>query len=158
MQKITPFLWFDSEAEEAADFYTSIFRNSRIVSVAHYSEEGAKASGREKGSVMTVEFEIEGQKFVALNGGPEFSFTPAISFVVSCKTQAEIDTLWEKLAKEGEEWPCGWLKDKYGVAWQIVPSDLNRLLQGSTSEEVTRELIKMKKIDVSKLRDAYGEG
>ncbi len=154
MQKITPFLWFDSEAEEAAEFYTSIFKNSRIVSVAHYSEEGAKASGRKKGSVMTVEFEIEGQKFVALNGGPEFSFTPAISFVVSCKTQAEIDTLWEKLTKEGEEWPCGWLKDKYGVAWQIVPSDLNKLLQGSTSEEVMRELIKMKKIDVSKLRAA----
>ncbi len=115
MQKITPFLWFDDKAEEAAKFYTSIFKNSKITSITRYGEEGAKAAGRPKGSVMTVVFELEGQEFVALNGGPVFTFSQAISFVVSCKTQKEVDELWEKLSAGGEKGQCGWLKDKYGV-------------------------------------------
>jgi predicted 3-demethylubiquinone-9 3-methyltransferase (glyoxalase superfamily) len=128
MQKITPFLWFDDNAEEAAKFYISIFRNSRILNVARYGEAGAEATGRPKGSVMTVAFQLEGQEFVALNGGPVFSFTPAISFVVNCVAQEELDELWEKLSEGGEIQECGWLKDKYGVSWQIVPSVLGELM------------------------------
>src|SRR5512134_15111 len=127
MQKITPFLWFDNQAEEAARFYTSTFRNSRIGKISRYDEAGAKAAGRPAGSVMTVEFQLEGQEFVALNGGPEFKFTEAISFVVKCSTQAEVDWFWKKLSAGGKAVQCGWLKDKYGLAWQIVPTILGEL-------------------------------
>ncbi len=127
-QKITPFLWFDDQAEEAAKFYTSIFPNSKIFNVARYDEAGAKASGRPAGSAMTVEFELEGQKFVALNGGPVFKFTEAISFVVNCESQEEVDKYWEKLTEGGEEGQCGWLKDKFGLSWQIVPTALSDML------------------------------
>ena len=121
MQKITPCLWFDSQAEEAANFYVSIFKNSKIGNITRYGEAGAKVSGRPKGSVMTVTFEIEGQDFMALNGGPHFKFSEAISFMVNCETQEEIDEMWEKLSDGGEKGQCGWLKDKYGLSWQIAP-------------------------------------
>src|SRR2546429_537255 len=124
MQKITPFLWFDSQAEEAANFYVAIFKNSKILKVTPYSDPAAQAAGRPKGSVMTVAFELEGEKFTAINGGPHFKFTEAVSFVVSCDSQAELDNYWNKLSKGGDEkaQQCGWLKDKYGLSWQIVPS------------------------------------
>ncbi|MGZ8449243.1 MAG: VOC family protein [Candidatus Deferrimicrobiaceae bacterium] len=160
MQKITPFLWFDDKAEEAAKFYVSIFRNSKIVNVARYGEAGAKASGRPKGSVMTVAFELEGQPFVALNGGPIFTFSPAISLVVNCETQKEIDNLWEKLSAGGEKEECGWLKDKYGVSWQIVPSVIGELLSDpdpATSERVMQALLQMKKLDIAGLKKAFDE-
>jgi len=160
MQKITPFLWFDTQAEEAANFYTSIFKNSKIVSVARYGEEGAKASGRPKGSAMTVAFELDGQKFVALNGGPHFKFTEAVSFVVNCQTQEEVDHYWEKLSAGGDEKArqCGWLKDKYGLSWQIVPTAMVEMLQDKDpkkSERVMAALLKMKKLDIKALRQAY---
>ncbi|MGE5242195.1 MAG: VOC family protein, partial [Bacteroidota bacterium] len=131
MQKITPFLWFDGKAEEAANFYTSIFKNSKIVSVARYGDEAAKASGMPKGTAMTVAFELDGQKFVALNGGPHFKFTEAVSFVVNCQTQEEVDHYWENLSAGGDEkaQQCGWLKDKYGLSWQIVPTVMVEMLQ-----------------------------
>jgi len=160
MQKITPFLWFDDNAEEAANYYVSIFRNSRIVNIARYGEAGAKASGRAKGSVMTVAFVLEGQPFVALNGGPEFTFSPAISFVVNCKTQKEIDDLWKKLSHGGEEVECGWLKDKYGVSWQIVPAVLGEMVSGpdpEKSESVMQALLRMKKIDIEGLKRAFDQ-
>src|SRR5947209_513855 len=119
MHKITPCLWFDNQAEEAVNFYVSIFKNSKVGSIARYGEAGAKVSGRPKGSVMTVTFEIEGQEFLALNGGPHFKFTEAVSFIVNCATQEEIDRMWEKLSKGGEKGRCGWLKDKYSLSWQI---------------------------------------
>src|SRR6266404_7641806 len=128
MQKITPFLWFDDNAEEAVKFYTSIFKNSRIGNVARYGDEGAKVSGRPKGTVMTASFQLAGQEFVALNGGPLFKFTEAISFVVNCKTQKEADYFWVKLLQGGQEQQCGWLKDKYGLSWQMVPTILPELL------------------------------
>jgi predicted 3-demethylubiquinone-9 3-methyltransferase (glyoxalase superfamily) len=121
LQKITPNLWFDNQAEEAANFYVSIFNNSQIGSITRYGEAGADISGKPKGSVMTVTFQIEGQEFTALNGGPQFKFTEAISLLVNCETQQEVDQLWEKLSAGGEPGPCGWLKDKYGVSWQVVP-------------------------------------
>jgi predicted 3-demethylubiquinone-9 3-methyltransferase (glyoxalase superfamily) len=160
MQKITPFLWFDTQAEEAANFYTSIFKNSKIVSVARYGDEGAKASGRPKGSAMTVAFELEGQKFVALNGGPHFKFTEAVSFVVNCQTQEEVDHYWEKLSAGGDEkaQQCGWLKDKYALSWQIVPTVMVEMLQDKDpkkSERVMAALIKMKKLDIKTLKQAY---
>ncbi|HYA38726.1 MAG TPA: VOC family protein [Candidatus Methylomirabilis sp.] len=162
MQKITPFLWFDTQAEEAANFYTSIFKNSKIVSVAHYGEEGAKVSGKPKGSAMTVAFELDGQKFVALNGGPHFKFTEAVSFVVNCETQKEVDYYWEKLSAGGDEkaQQCGWLKDKYGLSWQIVPTVMIEMLQDKDpkkSERVMAALIKMKKLDVKTLKKAYDQ-
>lgn len=160
MQKITPFLWFDNQAEEAANFYTSVFKNSKIVNVARYGEEGAKASGRPKGTVMTVAFQLDGQEFVALNGGPHFKFTEAISFVVNCERQEEVDYYWGKLSEGGDEkaQQCGWLKDKYGVSWQIVPSALGGMLQDQDpkkSERVMKALLQMKKIDIKGLRQAY---
>ena len=161
MQKITPFLWFDNQAEEAASFYTSVFKNSKIGSVARYGEEGAEVSGQPKGTVMTVEFELEGQKFVALNGGPYFTFSPAISFVVNCETQEELDWLWEKLSEGGEKQRCGWLRDKYGVSWQIVPAALGRMLQdkdAGKSKRVMKALLQMDKIDIKTLKQAYGQG
>jgi predicted 3-demethylubiquinone-9 3-methyltransferase (glyoxalase superfamily) len=158
MQKITPDLWFDNSAEEAAKFYTSIFKNSKIIDVARYGEAGAKVSGRPKGTVMTVIFEIEGQRFMALNGGPVFKFSPAISFLVNCETQEEVDDLWEKLSEGGEKEQCGWLKDKYGVSWQIVPNALGEMLQdkdAKKSERVMEAMLQMKKIDVEGLKKAY---
>jgi predicted 3-demethylubiquinone-9 3-methyltransferase (glyoxalase superfamily) len=157
MQKITPFLWFDSQAEEAANFYVSIFRNSKILNVTRYGEAGAKASGRPEGSVMTVKLQLDGQEFVALNGGPLFKFTEAISLVVSCQTQKEVDKLWAKLSAGVEEGQCGWLKDKYGLSWQIVPADLDELLSNKDarkSERVMQALLQMNKLDIKTLRHA----
>ena len=158
IQKITPFMWLDDNAEEAARFYTSIFKKSKIIDVTHYGESGAEASGRPKGTVMTVTFELEGQRFMALNGGPVFKFSPAISFLVSCETQKEVDNLWEKLSEGGEVEQCGWLKDKFGVSWQIVPSVLGEMMQdkdAEKSEKVMKALIQMKKIDIQSLQKAY---
>ena len=159
LQRITPFLWFANEAEEAARFYTSIFPGSKIGNVTHYGAEGAEVSGQKAGSVMTVAFELDGQDFVALNGGPVFKFTEAISFVVNCETQAEIDHYWSKLAAGGDEksQQCGWLKDKYGVSWQVVPAKLAELLGGRDPEKAKRAmqaLLTMKKIDVARLEQA----
>ena len=161
MQKITPHLWFEDNAEEAAKFYTSIFRNSKIIDITHYRESAAEVSGRPKGTVMTVRFEVEGQQFMALNGGPIFKFSPAISFVVSCETQEDIDNLWEKLSEGGGEvQQCGWLKDKYGISWQIVPTVLGEMMQDKEtekSERVIKALLQMKKIEIEGLRKAYEE-
>jgi len=158
MQKITLCLWFSNQAEEAARFYTSIFRNSGIGEIAGYDKSGARASGRPKGSVMTVRFRLEGQEFVALNGGPHFKFTEAISFVVNCKTQAEVDYFWKKLSADGKEAQCGWLKDKYGISWQIVPTILSELLGGADivkSQCVMATLLQMVKLDIKTLQRAY---
>jgi len=158
MQKITPFLWFDNQAEEAVNFYTSIFKHSKIDTVTRYGEAGAEVSGRPKGTVMTVSFELEGQEFIALNGGPQFTFSPAISFVVNCETQQEVDELWEKLSEGGEKQRCGWLKDKYGVSWQIVPIVLVEMLQDKDAEKskrVMEALLQMDKIDIETLKQAY---
>lgn len=155
MQKITPYLWFDGQAEEAANFYTTIFDNSRIVDIQRYGEAGPGPAG----SVMTVTFEVEGQQFVGLNGGPEFRFTEAISFQVSCRTQAEVDGLWEKLSADGgQPGPCGWLKDKFGLSWQIVPTALPELLSDPDPERagrVMKAMLSMSKIEIQGLRDAY---
>jgi predicted 3-demethylubiquinone-9 3-methyltransferase (glyoxalase superfamily) len=158
MQKITPYLWFDSQAEEAAKFYVSIFKNSKIESITRYGEAGAEVSERAKGTVMTVEFQLEGQDFLALNGGPIFTFSPAISFLVDCKTQKEVDELWEKLSADPKAEQCGWLKDKYGVSWQIVPTILNEMLHDEDpikSERVMKAMLQMKKIDIKALQEAY---
>jgi predicted 3-demethylubiquinone-9 3-methyltransferase (glyoxalase superfamily) len=158
MQKITPFLWFDNQAEEAAKFYVSIFKNSKVGSVTRYDEEGSKAAGRPKGSVMTVAFELDGQEFTALNGGPLFKFTEAISFVVHCETQAEVDHFWQKLTSGGQEVQCGWLKDRFGVSWQVVPHALIEMLQDKDpqkSKRVMAAMLKMKKIEIDALRKAY---
>lgn len=160
MQKITPFLWFDDKAEEAADFYTSIFKNSKIDNVTRYDEAGAKASGREEGSAMTVAFQIEGQDFMALNGGSVFKFSEAISFVINCETQEEVDAFWEKLSKGGSKGQCGWIKDRYGVSWQIVPIILGELMSGPDPErtkKVMSVMLKMNKIDIAALKQAYAE-
>lgn len=158
MQKITPFLWFDDKAEEAVKFYTSVFKNSKILTVTRYDEEGAKAARRPEGSVMTIVFKLEGQEFIALNGGPVFTFSQAISFVVNCKTQKEIDELWEKLSEGGKKDQCGWLKDKYGVSWQIVPIVLGEMLQDKDAKKLKRVMeavLKMSKIDIETLKQAY---
>ena len=157
MQKITPFLWFNDNAEEAVKFYTSIFKNSKIGKIARYGEEGEKIAGRPKGSVMTVEFQLEGQQFIALNGGPIFKFTEAISFVVNCETQEEVDYYWEKLSQGGKEVQCGWLKDKHGLSWQIVPTVLGELLSdkdAAKSQRVMQAMLKMVKLDIKKLKQA----
>ena len=159
MQKISPCLWFDHQAEAAAKFYTSIFKNSKILTVTRYGDAAAKVSGQPKGSVLTVVFKLDGQEFMALNGGPIFKFTEAISFIVHCKTQKEVDRFWKKLSRGGRPVQCGWLKDKYGVSWQIVPDGLGRLLQGKDpkkSERAMQALLKMKKIDLKALKKAYG--
>jgi len=156
-QRITPFLWFDHQAEEAARFYTSIFKNSRIVKIARYGQEAKKVSGLAAGSVMTVEFQLEGQDFVGLNGGPHFKFNEAISFVVNCKTQAEVDRFWKRLSGGGKKVQCGWLKDKFGVSWQVVPTILGELLSGKDavkSQSVMRAMLKMVKLDIKKLEQA----
>ena len=156
MKAINPCLWFDSQAEEAARFYTSIFKNSKIGTITHYGEAGAGASGRPKGSVMTVAFQLDGQEFVALNGGPHFKFSEAISFMVNCETQKEIDDFWEKLSEGGEEGPCGWLKDKYGLSWQIVPAALGEMMKDARrADRVMEAILKMKKLDVKALKEAY---
>ena len=158
MQRISPFLWFDDKAEEAARFYTSIFKNSKIVNIARYGEAGAEVSGRPKGTVMTVTFQLEGQEFVALNGGPQFKFTEAISFVVNCQTQEEVDEYWEKLSDGGQEVQCGWLKDKYGLSWQIVPTILGEMLNDpdpKKAERVMKAMLQMKKIDIKGLKRVY---
>lgn len=157
MQKITPFLWFDGNAEEAVNFYASIFKNSKIGSVSRYSDESANASGRPQGSAMVVKFQAEGQEFMALNGGPQFKFTEAISFVVNCETQAEVDFFWEKLSEGGQKGRCGWLKDKFGVSWQIVPSVLARLMETASPEQSKRILhaiMRMDKLDTQTLEQA----
>lgn len=154
MHKIMPCLWFDNQAEEAADFYTSIFKNSRIVSVMRYGEAGPSPAG----TVMTVTFQLDGQAFTALNGGPHFTFSPAISFLVNCETQEEVDELWQKLSASPEDEQCGWLKDKYGVSWQIVPTALEEMLQDKDPEKskrVTEALLQMKKLDIEQLKRAY---
>lgn len=160
MQKITPCLWFDDKAEEAANFYVSIFKNSKIGDVTYYGKEGYEIHGRKEGSVLTAEFEIEGQKFVALNGGPIFKFNEAISFQVHCETQEEVDYYWEKLSESGDEkaQQCGWLKDKYGLSWQIVPIDLIKMLKDKDkkkSERVMKVMLQMHKLDIDKLKRAY---
>jgi len=159
IQRITPFLWFNSQAEAAVNFYTSIFRNSKILTTIRYGEEGAAASGRPKGTIMTVAFQLDGQNFVALNGGPVFKFTEAISFVVNCESQDEVDHFWEKLSEGGDEkaQQCGWLKDKYGLSWQVVPAVLSDLLSDPDPEKsrrVMKALLQMKKIDIETLRRA----
>jgi len=160
MQKITPFLWFDHQAEEAAKFYTTVFKKSKLGRILRYGEEAAKASSSRKpvGSVLTVEFELQGQKFVALNGGPLFKFNESISFVVNCETQEEVDYFWDNLkADGGEESACGWLKDKFGVSWQVVPTVLIDMLHdkdSKKSERVMQAMLQMQKIDINKLKEA----
>jgi len=156
MQKITPFLWFDGQAEEAMNFYISIFKNSKSLNVNRYGEGGPGL----KGSVMSATFQLEGQTFMALNGGPQFTFTPAISLFVNCETQEEVDELWRKLSAGGSEERCGWLKDKYGLSWQIIPSVLGKLLQDKDPEKAKRvmmAMLKMNKIDMKILKEAHGQ-
>lgn len=160
VQRITPNLWFDDKAEEAARFYVSIFKNSGIKGISRYPKSAEAVSGKKAGSVMTVIFEIEGQEFMALNGGPDFKFSEAISFIVKCKNQEEVDYYWNKLKEGGDERAqiCGWLKDKYGLSWQIIPEALNEMMQDKDpekSERVMEALLKMKKIDIKILRNAY---
>jgi len=158
MQKIALCLWFDNQAEEAAAFYTSIFKNSKITSVVRYSESAAKAAGKPPGSVLTVTFHLEGQDFMGLNGGPVFKFSPAISLIVSCETQEEIDRIWNALSSDRASEQCGWLKDKYGVSWQIVPTALNTMMKDKDprkSERVMQALLQMKKLDINVLKQAY---
>ena len=153
MQKITPFLWFDTEGEDAARFYTSVFPNSKIGEIARYGSAGP----RPEGTVMTVSFELDGQRFVALNGGPEFAFSEAVSFLVNCDTQDEVDSYWSTLSEGGEEGPCGWLKDKFGLSWQIVPKRLPELLSDPDRERAQRvmaAMLKMRKIEVDELERA----
>jgi predicted 3-demethylubiquinone-9 3-methyltransferase (glyoxalase superfamily) len=154
MKKITPFLWFEDKAEEAANFYTSIFKNSKILNIARYGEAGPGP----KGTVMTVTFQLEGQEFMGLNGGPHYTFSPAISFFVNCETQAEVDELWEKLSAGGREDRCAWLQDKFGVSWQIVPKALLELIQDKDpvkSQRVFKAMLQMIKIDIEGLKRAY---
>jgi predicted 3-demethylubiquinone-9 3-methyltransferase (glyoxalase superfamily) len=151
--KIIPNLWFDTEAEEAAKYYTSVFKDSRIVNVTHYTEAGPRPAGM----VMTVEFELDGQRFVGINGGPQFSFDEAVSFQVNCEDQEEIDYYWERLSEDGEEGPCGWLKDRYGLSWQVVPTGMEQMLNDpdpQRGERAMRTILGMRKIDIAALREA----
>lgn len=153
-QKITPFLWFDGQAEEAANFYVSVFKDARITNVSRYRTDGARPAG----AVLTVTFELFGQEFVALNGGPEFAFTPATSFYIDCESQAEVDYYWEKLLEGGQADACGWLRDKYGLSWQIVPRILNELLEDkdpAKAGRVMNAMLEMVKLDVATLKAAY---
>ena len=152
-QKITPNLWFDTEAEDAANFYVSVFNNSRIVSVAHYTDAGPRPAGE----VMTVEWELDGQRFVGINGGPEFKFDEAVSFAITCEDQEEIDYYWDKLSEGGSEGPCGWLKDTYGLSWQVIPSGMDELFSDPDKSRATRAMgamLKMSKIDIEELHRA----
>ena len=154
MQKIVPNLWFDTEAEEAAKFYTSLFKNSKITDVSYFGEGGPRPAGM----VLTVAFELDGQSFTAINGGPDFKFTEAISLLVNCESQEEVDDLWNKLLEGGEESQCGWLKDRYGLSWQIIPTVLGELLQDEDAQKAKRvmeAMLKMVKIDIAALRAAY---
>jgi predicted 3-demethylubiquinone-9 3-methyltransferase (glyoxalase superfamily) len=156
MQKITTFLWYDHQAEEAANFYVSIFKNSKVLSVSRYGEAGPGP----KGSAMTATFQLEGQEFIALNGGPHFKFTPAISLFVSCQTQPEVDELWEKLSAGGSTQQCGWLTDKYGLSWQIIPTALGQLMQDKDPKKsgaVMQAMLKMTKIDIKGLQQAHAQ-
>ncbi|HXK33180.1 MAG TPA: VOC family protein [Dehalococcoidia bacterium] len=160
MPTITPHLWFDNEAEEAAHFYTSVFPNSSITGITHYPEAATEVSGKPADSVLTVDFEIDGQPFVALNGGPNFKFNESISFMIPCKDQAEVDYFWEKLTAGGEESQCGWLKDRFGVSWQVVPERLNELLADADqrkAEAVTTAFVPMKKLEIDVLERAYAD-
>jgi predicted 3-demethylubiquinone-9 3-methyltransferase (glyoxalase superfamily) len=162
MQKITSNLWFDTQAEEAAKYYVSIFKNSKMGRISRYGKEGYEIHQRPAGSVMTVEFTLEGQTFIALNGGPHFKFNEAISFIVNCETQEEIDYYWNKLSEGGDKnaQQCGWLKDKYGLSWQIVPTIIDDMItdpNSKKSEAVMRALLKMKKLDIKKLEEAYNQ-
>lgn len=155
MQKITPCLWFDHQAEEAARFYVSTFKNSKIGEITHYGE----GAPRPKGTVLTVRFHLDGQEFLALNGGPTFKFTEAISLIVNCETQEEVDRMWEKLSEGGEKVQCGWLKDQYGLSWQIVPTALGKMLSDrdpARADRVLQAVMQMKKLDIKKLEEAYG--
>lgn len=158
VSKIVPCLWFDNQAKEAAEFYVSVFKGSRIVNVSHYTDAGREVHGRPAGSVMTVEFEIAGQRFTALNGGPHFKFNEAISLQVMCEDQAEVDYFWKKLSAGGEQVQCGWLKDRFGLSWQVVPTQLHELLKSGDPEQARRvmeAMLKMEKIDVRTLEEAY---
>ncbi len=159
MQKITPFLWFDGQAEDAVNFYASVFKNSKILRILRYTEEAAEKTGHPVGSVLTIEFEIESQKFVALNGGPLFKFNESVSFVINCETQEEVDYFWEKLTADGgEESQCGWLKDKFGVSWQVTPTVLIDMLHDKDPEKAERvmnAMLEMQKIEIPKLKAAY---
>jgi predicted 3-demethylubiquinone-9 3-methyltransferase (glyoxalase superfamily) len=151
--KIVPSLWFDTQAEEAASFYTSVFDNSRILNVTHYNEAGP----REAGMVMTVEFELDGQRFIGINGGPKFTFDEAVSFQINCETQDDVDYYWERLSEGGSEGPCGWLKDRYGLSWQVVPGGMDEMLSGPDQDRAKRAMeaiLKMRKIDVAALQSA----
>lgn len=157
MQKIIPFLWFDNQAEEAVNYYTSIFKNSKISGISRYGDEGPGP----KGTVLTATFQLDGQEFIALNGGPYFTFSPAVSFYVNCETQEEVDIYWEKLSESGEKQQCGWLKDKFGVTWQIVPTILGELMGDPDPERsgrVTKAMLQMTKLDIEKLKHAYEHG
>ena len=156
MQKITPFLWFDGKAEEAMRFYVSIFKNSKVGAITRYGDAGPGP----KGTVMVVTFQLDGQEFIALNGGPQFTFSPAISFVVNCETQEEVDAFWEKLAEGGEKLQCGWLRDKYGLSWQIVPTVLGEMMQDKDAEKsqrVMKAMLQMNKLDIERLKQAYAQ-
>jgi predicted 3-demethylubiquinone-9 3-methyltransferase (glyoxalase superfamily) len=158
MKGLTTCLWFDNQAEEAARFYTSLFKHSHVGDILRYGASGSKVSGRPEGSVMTVEFELAGDQYVALNGGPDFKFTEAISITVNCEDQAEVDHYWSKLSEGGSEGPCGWLKDRYGLSWQITPTVLHEMLKDSDparAERVMAAMLGMNKIDIAVLKDAY---
>ncbi|EKD24139.1 MAG: 3-demethylubiquinone-9 3-methyltransferase [uncultured bacterium] len=162
MQKIVPCLWFDDKAEEAVNFYLSIFKEGKILNIDRYGAEGAQVSGKPEGSISTVEFELNGQRFLCLNGGPMFKLTPAISFAIYCKTQEEVDHYWEKLIEGGDEkaQQCGWLQDKYGVTWQVVPEILDEMLRDKDpkkAERVMHAMLPMIKIDIEALKKAYEE-
>jgi predicted 3-demethylubiquinone-9 3-methyltransferase (glyoxalase superfamily) len=156
MQKITPFLWFEGKAEEAMRFYVSIFKNSKVGAITRYGDAGPGP----KGTVMVVTFQLDGQEFIALNGGPQFTFSPAISFVVNCETQEEVDAFWEKLSEGGEKLQCGWLRDKYGLSWQIVPTVLGEMMQDKDAEKsqrVMKAMLQMNKLDIERLKQAYAQ-
>lgn len=161
MQRITPFLWFNDNAEEAVNFYCSVFKNSTIGNIARYDESAAKAAGKLPGTVMTASFQLDGQEFIALNGGPHFKFSEAVSFVVNCRSQEEIDYYWDKLTEGGQEVECGWLKDKFGLSWQVVPDILGKYMSDPNrqkSQRVMEAILGMKKIDIATLERAYSNG
>lgn len=158
MQKIIPCLWFNREAEEAVNFYASVFKKTKIKDISRFTKEAAKASGMPEGSIMAISFELNGQEFLALNGGPQFKFSEAISLIINCETQKEVDHYWEKLSAGGEEIQCGWLKDRYGLTWQVVPVILDEMLRDKDSEKsgrVMEAMLKMNKLDIEELKKAY---